>query len=338
MRAVEDAVDEELRERRSEGLVIFASEGEVTHLDRLPSTPAEHAEFAPLPHVLPYLVQRGERFAYVSVTADRRGGEVTCVAADGERSTVHVQGDEDYPIRKTKAGDWNQSRFQRAAEEAWKANAKKVARAVDTCVKQAGAEAIIVNGDPQVRGAILEEITDLDKVVETADPDGVLELKTVERVAAVTARSSTNSPTASAPSPACAPPSRPYAAARSRPSCSQRTRPTASGSAPTRPPCPPAWANCAAWASPTPPRNAPTPPSSAPPPRPTPPWSSSPRTRRSAPSSATPTTPPPTSDKRPSASSSPGTPPPDAVPGAARHPAATGPAYESAPGRPQAGA
>jgi len=188
MRAVEDAVEEELRERRSEGLVVFAAGGEIAHLDRLPSTPAEHAEYAPLPHVLPYLVQRGERFAYVVVTVDRRGGEVTCVTASGERSTVVVPGDEEYPIHKTKAGDWNQSRFQRAAEEVWKANAKKVARSVDRCVRQAGAEAILVIGDPQVRGALLEEIADLDKVVETADPDGVMELKTVERVTAVTAR------------------------------------------------------------------------------------------------------------------------------------------------------
>jgi peptide subunit release factor 1 (eRF1) len=138
--------------------------------------------------VLPYLAYRGERFAYVIVAVDRKGGEITCVATGGERSTISVQGDEEYPIRKTKAGDWNQSRFQRAAEEAWKANAKKVARAIDQCVKQIGAQAIMVTGDPQARGVVLEEISDLEKVVETADPHGVLELKTAERVTAVTAR------------------------------------------------------------------------------------------------------------------------------------------------------
>ncbi|GAA4153410.1 Vms1/Ankzf1 family peptidyl-tRNA hydrolase [Actinomadura keratinilytica] len=204
--AVEEAVLAELRERRSSGLVLFAADGEVVHSDRLPGPPpAVPARVSRLPHVLPYLAARGEPLPYVRVLVDRRGGEICCVTADGRRRVFEVEGDEEYPIRKTKASDWNQSRFQRAAEMVWKANARKVGREVDVAARQCGAEAVVVAGDVQARGALLEEISEglRDRTVETdrgsradgADGAGldaevarILQIKRSERIGAVAER------------------------------------------------------------------------------------------------------------------------------------------------------
>ncbi|MGK5558655.1 Vms1/Ankzf1 family peptidyl-tRNA hydrolase [Actinomadura kijaniata] len=202
LRAVDGTVTGELAERRSEGLVLFAAGGEVVHAGRLPGPPAAAlARVGPLPHVLPWLAARGERFPYMVVVVDRKGGAIECVTAEGERERVDVPGDEDYPVRKVKAGDWNQSRFQRSAEETWKANAKKVGREVDRAARRVHAEVIMVAGDVRARNAVLEEISEgvREYTVESdrhelGDPElqaelsRVLDLKCAERVFAVAER------------------------------------------------------------------------------------------------------------------------------------------------------
>ncbi|MFF5260266.1 Vms1/Ankzf1 family peptidyl-tRNA hydrolase [Actinomadura viridis] len=198
LRAVERTVDEELRDRRSEGLVLFAADGEVVHAERFPHAPrATFARVSPLPHVLPYLAERGERFPHLLATVDRRGGEIDCFEPDGRHRHVDVPGDEEYPIRQTKAGDWNQSRFQRSAEKVWRSNAKKVGREIDKAARNCGAEAVVIAGDPRARTAVLEEISEgvLERTVEADRGDGldddlsrILELKSTERIMTVAER------------------------------------------------------------------------------------------------------------------------------------------------------
>ncbi|MEV4257054.1 Vms1/Ankzf1 family peptidyl-tRNA hydrolase, partial [Spirillospora sp. NPDC049652] len=169
---------------------------------------AEQARCAPLPHVLPLLAELGERFPYLVVTVDRRGGKITCVrpdsapdaASDAPPQVIDVPGDEEYPIHKPKGGDWNQSRYQRAAEEAWKANARKVGRQVAASARRCGAELVILAGDPHARSAVMEELGEnlLPHTVETdRGPDGpamadeverILELKRAERIMRVAER------------------------------------------------------------------------------------------------------------------------------------------------------
>ncbi|NKZ06744.1 baeRF2 domain-containing protein [Actinomadura latina] len=203
LRAVDRAIGEEIADRRSEGIVIFAADGEVLYNERLPSPPQNpHATLGPLPDVLPYLAERGEKIPHLLAVVDRRGGAIDCVTAKGDHVHIDVEGDEDYPIRKTKAGDWNQSRFQRAAENTWKLNAKKVAHEIDRAADRCGAEAIVIAGDARVRTAVLEEISEhvLEHTVETDkntdidDPEldaelrRLLQLKTYERVMTVAER------------------------------------------------------------------------------------------------------------------------------------------------------
>lgn len=203
LRAIEQTIDEEILARRSEALVIFAADGEVVHSDRLPGLPrTPRATLAPLPDVLPYLAARGEKFPHLVAVVDRRGGEIDCVTADGRHRHIDVRGDEDYPIRKTKAGDWNQSRFQRSSENVWKHNAKKVAHEIDRAADRCRAEAVVIAGDTRARTAVLEEVSEnvLEHTVETdknttvndpglgADLRRLLRLKTTEHIMTVAER------------------------------------------------------------------------------------------------------------------------------------------------------
>lgn len=203
LHAIEQTIEEELRDRRSEGLAIFAADGEVLHMERLREpVPNDRATLGALPDVLPYLAQRGERFPHLLAVVDRRGGVIDCVTAEGRHTHIEVKGDEAYPIRKTKAGDWNQSRFQRSSENVWKANAKQFAQEIVRAAEKCGARAIVIAGDTRARTAVLDEVSDrvLEHTVETdkntsidapeleAELQRVLELKTTERIMNVAER------------------------------------------------------------------------------------------------------------------------------------------------------
>ncbi|MFA1544320.1 baeRF2 domain-containing protein [Actinomadura monticuli] len=203
VRAIERTIEEELALRRSEGIVVFAADGEVVHTERLPGPPrATRATLAPLPDVLPFLAERGERFPHLLAVVDRRGGAIDCVNGDGRHEHIDVRGDEDFPIRKVKAGDWNQSRFQRSTENTWKLNAKKVAHEIDRAADRCRAEAVVIAGDVRARNAVLEEVSEsvlehtveADKNTSIDDPDldvelhRLLNLKTAEHVMTVAER------------------------------------------------------------------------------------------------------------------------------------------------------
>ncbi|MFL6052165.1 MAG: Vms1/Ankzf1 family peptidyl-tRNA hydrolase [Actinoallomurus sp.] len=163
-------VDEENAQRESGTLAMFAAGGEVVHYEVLPGEPrVELAHYAPLPHVKPLLVQRGEPIAYLSATVDRLGGELTCVSRDGDRRVIAVKPEEDFPVRKTKAGDmFRQDKQQRAAEEVWRTNAKKVAHKMVAAVDDCGADIVVLAGDVRARKAVREELPEsvLARVVD----------------------------------------------------------------------------------------------------------------------------------------------------------------------------
>jgi hypothetical protein len=142
--------------RDSGGLVAFAAGGEVVLTETLDGPPpSDLAHFGPLPHVLPLLACRSEPVPHLIIVVDRLGGEVTRVDG-GAPETVSVRPAADFPVRKTQAGDLNQSRQQRAAEDVWKANAKKVAQVAGQWA--ADAKVIVLAGDPRMRSLLLEEL------------------------------------------------------------------------------------------------------------------------------------------------------------------------------------
>jgi hypothetical protein len=206
MRAVDDVVGQELDRRWSGGLAVFAAGGQVVLSERMAEAPRRPmAHLAPLPHVLPLLAQRGEQVPHLVAVVDRTGADISCVSAEGERETFDVRGDADYPMTKVSAGDWNQARFQRAAEETWRTNAKKVGHQVEQAARRFGPEVVVIAGDVRARTAVIEELPTsvLERAAEAgaapraagagpqaldAEVARLVELKSTEHIVAAVAR------------------------------------------------------------------------------------------------------------------------------------------------------
>jgi hypothetical protein len=160
---VVERVAREEKERPSFGcLAVFASGGEVAYSAMLDGSAREEpARFAPLPHVIPLLAQRGEPVSRLVAVVNRLGAKVTCAAADGTKWEVEVPPEVDFPVHKPKSGDpLSQPRIQRATEDAWRANAKRIAQVIEQTVSTCAAEVIVVGGDVRARSAVLEELSE----------------------------------------------------------------------------------------------------------------------------------------------------------------------------------
>jgi hypothetical protein len=186
--AVERVVKDEKEQREYGCLAVFARGGEVAYTAMLDGAPrGEAARYAPLPHVLPLLEQRGEPVSRLVAVVNRLGARVGCVAADGTRWEAEVPPSAESPVHKPKSGDaLGQSRIQRAAEDRWRATAKKVARVIEQAAGTCGPEVVVVAGDGWTRGAVLEALSEpvLARTVES--PSGGPSLD--EDVAAALAR------------------------------------------------------------------------------------------------------------------------------------------------------
>jgi hypothetical protein len=130
------------------GLAIFARSGEVAVVETLPSPPpTDDVTVGPLPHLMPWVVQRGEEVPYVRVLADRTGADVDALSAGGVLRHLEVTGREKVPMTKVHAGGWSNPRYLRAVEETWKRNAGDVVAAAVDLADTMDAEVISVSGD-----------------------------------------------------------------------------------------------------------------------------------------------------------------------------------------------
>lgn len=175
------------------GLALFASRGRVVLTEYLSAPPRRDlAAYGPLPHTMPLLAQRGEEVAWVRVLADRTGADAVAVSAGGVPRRAHVRGRETYQLHRVKPGGWSQSRYQRAATEAWHHNAGDAAAATVELAEQVGAEVVVLAGDVRATGVIAAQLpehwqdrllrTDAGKRAAGADPTA-LEDVTVQAVA-----------------------------------------------------------------------------------------------------------------------------------------------------------
>ncbi|RKN48610.1 Vms1/Ankzf1 family peptidyl-tRNA hydrolase [Micromonospora endolithica] len=152
------------------GLAVFASHGRVALSEFLSAPPLRDlAAYTPLPHVMPLLAQRGEQVAWVRVLADRTGADAMAVSAGGVPRRAHVAGREEFPLRRVNPGGWSQSRYQRAAMEAWHHNAGDVTAATVELAEKVGAEVVVVAGDVRATGMIAAQMPERwqDLVVRT---------------------------------------------------------------------------------------------------------------------------------------------------------------------------
>ncbi|MGA5700557.1 Vms1/Ankzf1 family peptidyl-tRNA hydrolase [Peterkaempfera bronchialis] len=165
--ATADAVHQAITELRGSpgrrGLAVFATGGRVVHSEPLPDPPpATRAVWAPLPHVMPLLVQRGEQIPHLLVAVDRTGADfsVWSLGAGGRETpedAQEVQGSTD-PIHKSHPGGWSQPRYQRRAENTWDRNARSVAAEAAAVAERFAVEAILVTGDVRAVALLREHL------------------------------------------------------------------------------------------------------------------------------------------------------------------------------------
>ncbi|MEU8245834.1 Vms1/Ankzf1 family peptidyl-tRNA hydrolase [Nonomuraea sp. NPDC048916] len=125
---------------------LFGTHGDVVMAEPLAEPPPrELATWAPLPHVTPMLMQRGENLPHLRVVVDRAGAELT-VFGGGSPRTSAVEA-APWPLPKTAQGGWARRRYRNAAGQAWDAAA--VAWEIDEQVRRIGTELILMAGDPR---------------------------------------------------------------------------------------------------------------------------------------------------------------------------------------------
>ncbi|MDR7277115.1 baeRF2 domain-containing protein [Catenuloplanes atrovinosus] len=146
--AVSTAISDHPYQPGRYGLAVFACDGEVAMVETLPAPPpADEAELAPLPHVMPLLRQRHAQVPYVRVLTDRTGADLEALSAGGVPRHQQVEGSATFPLRKVHAGGWSHRHYLQAVEESWKRNAGDVAAAAADLADAVGAEFIVVGGD-----------------------------------------------------------------------------------------------------------------------------------------------------------------------------------------------
>ncbi|MFC4147802.1 Vms1/Ankzf1 family peptidyl-tRNA hydrolase [Micromonospora mangrovi] len=177
------------------GIAVFATGGRVVLTEYLAAPPLRDlATWSALPHTMPLVAQRGEQVAWVRVLADRTGADAVAVSAGGVPRRAHVQGRESFQLRRVQPGGWSQSRYQRAAMEAWHHNAGDAAAATADLADKVGADVVVVAGDIRATGMIAAQLperwqdvlvrTDAGKRAGGADPTAMDDL-TVQTIAEV---------------------------------------------------------------------------------------------------------------------------------------------------------
>ena len=123
----------------------------------IPQLTGDEARWAPLPHLLPYLVHERPRTPHLVVVANRVGADIHLLV-DGTEEITTVDGDEQ-PVHKVQAGGWSHRRFQQRAENTWEHNAALVASTVSKLATQHRAKLVLLAGDVRARSAIADRLS-----------------------------------------------------------------------------------------------------------------------------------------------------------------------------------
>ncbi|MGY4895613.1 Vms1/Ankzf1 family peptidyl-tRNA hydrolase [Micromonospora sp. CNZ286] len=158
-----EAVEEVVRRHQpmpgDYGIAVFASGGRVVLTEYLSAPPLRDlASWSALPHTMPLVAQRGEQVAWVRVLADRTGADAMAVSAGGVPRRAQVRGGQSRQLRRVQPGGWSQSRYQRAAMEAWHQNAGDAAAATADLAERVGADVVVVAGDVRATGMIAAQL------------------------------------------------------------------------------------------------------------------------------------------------------------------------------------
>ena len=137
---------------------LLLGSGGVLRMDAvLPGPPRrETARWALLPHLMPMIAQLGPVVPYVLAVVDRTGADVSVHGPRGTESET-VEGDRT-DVHKVKVGGWAQDHYQNRSENLWDANARQVAEAIESGVKRAAAQVVVVTGDVRARTSLVDAL------------------------------------------------------------------------------------------------------------------------------------------------------------------------------------
>ena len=123
-----------------------------------PRVGPEEIGTAALPPLLPMLRHGAETAGYLVVEAARDGAHLTWGRADRQPEALDdVEGDAD-ALSKVRGAGLAHSRYQRSAEENWKANQSEVAEAVDRVVRERQPAFVVIAGDVRARQLLQEQL------------------------------------------------------------------------------------------------------------------------------------------------------------------------------------
>lgn len=140
----------------------------------------EEVSVGPLPDLAGWIAQAADEVPFLLAEVDRTGAEVHAYVGQGRppATSTEVEG-ETWEVRKLSIGGWAQDRYQRRAEENWRANAQQVAEEIEHLRKQHRPRVVAVAGEVRARSELLEAI----KPPPEADDLVVVELTSGGRAA-----------------------------------------------------------------------------------------------------------------------------------------------------------
>jgi hypothetical protein len=155
---------------------VFARDGAVRLAQPLSWRPRDEvSRYAPLPHVMPLLEQLERSAPHVRVSASRTGARLLTCPENGNDAEVTVEG-EQWPVHKVSRGGWSERNLQRAVEETWAENAKRIAGVTADAAQDIRAEFVVVGGDERERTAVVDALPEAVResvvtVDREVDPD-----------------------------------------------------------------------------------------------------------------------------------------------------------------------
>lgn len=159
LEAIDAVVGSDRGRAAPHGQVILAAGGTVLLQDELRSpNVVDRAAFGQLPDILPFLAQVPDIGSYLLVFADRSGADVEIHDGAGVEEHDQVKGSAQWPLRKTRTGDWREPQIRREVENAWEANAESEAERVRRIAQDRQAELIAVSGDARAKSMLLEHL------------------------------------------------------------------------------------------------------------------------------------------------------------------------------------
>ena len=141
------------------GHAVFATGGEAVLQVPLAAAPPPGLDtWAPLPHVGPLAALASQRPPCLVAYVDRQGADLELRGRSGRPGHAGQVTGQTWPLHRTASADWSERHFQLAVENTWEENATRIAETLAEEAARAGAEVLVLAGDPRERRAVFDRL------------------------------------------------------------------------------------------------------------------------------------------------------------------------------------